>query len=62
MKIKEWLSIKGIRAEMKHITWLTKKELLKNTGIVVAFCIVFGAYFYLSDGIIALIFRMLRIG
>lgn len=62
MKFKDWFSIKGIRAEMKHITWLTKKELLKNTGIVVAFCVVFGAFFYLSDGIIALIFRMLRIG
>ena len=62
MKIKEWLSIKGIRSEMKHITWSTKKELLKNTGIVVGFCLVFGAYFYLSDAIIALIFRMLRIG
>lgn len=62
MKFKEWFSIKGIRAEMRHITWLTKKELLKNTGIVVAFCLVFGLFFYLSDGIIALIFKMLRIG
>lgn len=62
MKFKDWFSIKGIRAEMKHITWLSKKELIKNTGIVIAFCIVFGCFFYLSDGIIAIIFRMLRIG
>lgn len=62
MKFKNWFSIKGIRSEMRHISWLTKKELMKNTGIVVAFCVVFGLFFYLSDGIIAIIFRMLRIG
>ena len=62
MRFKNWFSIKGIRAEMRHITWLSKKELLQNTGIVVAFCLVFGAFFYLSDGLIALLFKMLRIG
>lgn len=62
MKFKDWFSVKGIRSEMRHISWLTKKELMKNTGIVVAFCLVFGLFFYLSDGIIAIIFRMLRIG
>ena len=62
MKFKDWFSIKGIRAEMRHISWLSKKDLMKNTGIVVAFCLIFGLFFYFSDGVIALIFRMLGIG
>ncbi len=62
MRFKEWFSFKGIRAEMKRVTWLTRKELIKNTGIVIAFCLVFGIFFYLSDGLIALFFKLLRIG
>ncbi|MCF0231548.1 MAG: preprotein translocase subunit SecE [Enterococcus sp.] len=62
MKFKDWFSIKGIRSEIKRITWLSKEQLIKDSGIVIAFCLVFGLFFYLSDGIIAIIFKMLRIG
>ena len=61
MKFKDWFSIKGIRAEAKHVSWLSKKELVKNSSIVVAFCLVFGAFFLLSDTIIALVFKVLGI-
>lgn len=61
MKFKDWFSIKGIRAEAKHVTWLKRKELFKNTGTVLAFCILFGIFFFASDAIIAMILRLLRI-
>lgn len=61
MKFKDWFSIKGIRAEMKHVSWLSKKDLAKNTGIVIAFCLVFGIFFMVSDAIIAVIFKVLGI-
>ncbi len=61
MKFKDWFSIKGIRAEMKHVQWLSKKELAKNSGIVIAFCLIFGIFFMASDSIIALIFKVLGI-
>lgn len=34
MKIKEWCTLKGIRAEIKNIHWLTKKELAYNSVVV----------------------------
>lgn len=33
--------LKGTRQELKKVTWSTKKELLKNTGIVLATIISF---------------------
>lgn len=61
MKFKDWFSVKGIRAEIRHISWLSKKDLIKNSSIVVIFCLVFGVFFMLSDTIIATIFKVLGI-
>ena len=33
LKFKEWFNLKGIRAEIKNIHWLTKKELFNNSKI-----------------------------
>ena len=59
MKIKEWFTIAGVRSEIKNIHWLTKKELAKNSAVVLLFCFLFGVYFYCSDGIIAVILKAL---
>lgn len=59
MKIKEWLTLKGVRAEIKNIHWLTKKELAYNSFVVLVFCFLFGVYFYASDAIIAIILKAL---
>ena len=59
MKIKEWLSLKGVRKEIKNIHWLTKKELTNNAMVVLVFCFLFGFYFYGSDAIIAVILKAL---
>ncbi|MFV0394752.1 MAG: preprotein translocase subunit SecE [Coprobacillaceae bacterium] len=59
MKIKDWLSIKGVRSEIRNISWLTKKELAQNSAIVLLFCFVMGAFFFGGDAIIAAILRAL---
>lgn len=59
MKFKDWFSFKGIRAEMKHVTWLTKKQLVTNSATVIAFCLVLGIFFFVSDLLVAFIMRML---
>lgn len=59
MKVKEWFTLKGVRAEIKNIHWLTKKELAYNSMVVLVFCFLFGVYFYLSDTIIAIILKAL---
>lgn len=59
MKLKEWFSLKGIRAEIKKVHWLTKKELLHDSIVVLVFCFLFGVYFYGCDAIIAFILKAL---
>lgn len=59
MKIKEWLTLKGVRAEIKNIHWLTKKELAYNSVVVLVFCFLFGVYFFASDAVIAAILKAL---
>lgn len=59
MKFKDWFSIKGIRSEIKNISWLTKKELAQNSAVVLLFCFVMGVFFFGGDAIIAAILRAL---
>lgn len=59
MKIKEWLSLRGVRSEVKNIHWLSKKELAYNSAVVLVFCVLFGIFFSASDAIIALILKLL---
>ena len=40
---------KGIVAEIKKVTWPTKKQVALNTVSVLAFCLVIGAIIWLSD-------------
>lgn len=59
MKFREWCSIKGIRSEIKNISWLTKKELAKNSATVLLFCFVMGLFFFGGDAFIAAILKAL---
>ena len=59
MKIKEWFSLKGIRSEIKKVSWLTKKQLAENSAIVLLFCFVMGVYFFAGDAVIAFILKAL---
>ncbi|MEG0276269.1 MAG: preprotein translocase subunit SecE [Coprobacillus sp.] len=59
MKVKEWFTIKGVRSEISNIHWLTKKELVQNSAVVLVFCVLFGIFFFGSDAVIALILKAL---
>lgn len=59
MKFKEWFSISGIRAEIRNISWLSKKDLAKNSAIVLSFCFIMGLFFFGGDAVIALILKAL---
>lgn len=41
--------LKGVRTEMKKVTWPTKKELFNYTVTVLAFSIMFSILVYLLD-------------
>ncbi|HIX82588.1 MULTISPECIES: preprotein translocase subunit SecE [unclassified Thomasclavelia] len=59
MKFRDWFTLKGIRSEIKKISWLSKKELAQNSATVLAFCFVLGLYFFAGDAIIAFILKAL---
>ena len=59
MKFRDWFSLKGIRSEIKKVSWLSKKQLAQNSAIVLLFCFVLGVYFFAGDAIIAFIFKAL---
>lgn len=40
---------KGIKAEMKKISWPTKKELINHTGVVLFACAIMSGIFFLFD-------------
>ena len=44
LKFKEWFNLKGIRAEIKNVHWLTKKELFNNSLTVLVFTFVMGLW------------------
>ncbi len=59
MKFRDWFSISGVRSEIKQVSWLSKKELAKNSAIVLLFCFILGIFFFLGDAVIAAILRAL---
>jgi len=59
MKFRDWFSLKGILSERRKINWLSKKELAKNSAIVIVFCLAMGAFFLTSDAVIAFILNLL---
>lgn len=59
MKFRDWFSLKGVRSEIKRISWLSRKQLAQNSAIVLLFCFILGLYFFVGDAIIALALKTL---
>ena len=41
--------LKGIKVEMKKVTWPSKKEVIKYSFATILFCIIFMLFFQLLD-------------
>lgn len=59
LKFKEWFNLKGIRAEIKNIHWLQKKNYLIIHLTVLVFTFVMGLFFFGGDAVIAFILKAL---
>ena len=54
--------LKGVKAELKKVTWPTKQETVKLTAIVFAVCAAFAVFFWLVDtGCLVLLEKALNI-
>ena len=58
-EVERELKFKGIRAEIKNVHWLTKKELFNNSLTVLVFTFVMGLFFFGGDAVIAFILKAL---
>ena len=57
----DWFSIQGIRDEVRKINWPKRKELSRNTIIVLSFIVFFAAYFMLTEVIISWFLRLIKV-
>ncbi len=48
--------LKSVVAEMKNVTWPTRKELRKDTLVVIETSIIFGLMFWVMDTVIQTVF------
>ena len=48
-KSEKTYSPKGIFQELKRVTWPSFKELMKSSGLVIIFTVLFGFYFFLCE-------------
>ncbi len=44
-----WFTLSGIKQEIRKITWPKRKDMSKNTLIVVGFLLFFAAYFMITE-------------
>ena len=42
---------KGVKAEMKKVSWPNRKELINYTGIVIAVCLISAAFIGVLDAV-----------
>ena len=48
---------KNMKSEIKKVTWLTKEEFAKYTGVVVAFIFIFAIVVFGIDSVLSLLVR-----
>jgi preprotein translocase SecE subunit len=49
------LFLHGVKKEAERVRWPDKKSMVKYTSAVLAFCIFFGAFFYVINLIVVLV-------
>lgn len=55
----KWLTLSGILSETKRIRWPKPADLMKNTGSVIFFSVLFGIFFVLCDAVAYLFLQLL---
>ena len=53
-------SARGTISELKKVTWPTFAEVVKRTGVVLAFVIIFGVIIFGIDSLLGLIVKLLQ--
>lgn len=57
-----WFSIAGIKEEIRKISWPKRKDMSRNTTIVLGFILFFVAYFLLTEIVLIWALNLLGMG
>lgn len=57
-----WLTLAGLKEEVRKIQWPNRKDVTKNTKIVVGFITFFVGYFILTEFVLVGALKLLGIG
>lgn len=49
---------KSVKGEFKKIVWPSKESVIKNTGVVIAYCIIIGVIVFLLDMLFSWVFNL----
>lgn len=55
-KIKQFL--KEVSLEMKKVTWPSRKDTIASTWVVLIVILIFAAYFFVVDGVLTFLVRI----
>ncbi|MEG0346018.1 MAG: preprotein translocase subunit SecE [Erysipelotrichaceae bacterium] len=58
----KWFTLKGLKSEAKEIEWPKRKQLMKDTGTVLMFTVLFGIFFVLCDVAASTFLKLVGIG
>ncbi|MBQ8844496.1 MAG: preprotein translocase subunit SecE [Clostridia bacterium] len=53
-------SVRGTMSELKKVTWPTFKEVVKRTGVVLVFVLVFGVLIFGIDSLLGFLVKLLQ--
>ena len=53
------LWFREMKSELKKVVWPTPKKVAKNTGTVILYSVIFGAFIWIFDGVAALFIKTL---
>ena len=56
-----WLTIKGLKEEIRKIEWPKRAQMTKDTIVVLGFIAFFVVYFLLTEVVISQILRLLKV-
>ena len=48
-----------MRSELKKVVWPTPQKVAQNTGTVILYSVIFGAFIWIFDGVAALFIKTL---
>lgn len=57
-----WLTIAGLKEEIRKIQWSSRKDVIRNTKIVLGFIVFFVCYFIITEYVLLWALRLLGIG